>query len=260
MAFTAIQNNSFALGAIAASNSGTLTTPVTGGSLLVVTAYFNTDTVNAGSNNITSITSTGSPTWTQAINVLGDTGAGTPSAEIWYAPNAPSGSTTITVNHTHSALYNSSGTACVIEFGGVATTSPLVVTSQYQSSVSEASYSAPVSGDTTGDLVVALSSSTAGTPVIADINYTYITSDATFEVDARLSGSTSSSYSVAYTTNFSGFSSLAISTFKVGSVSPPTPMAWGGMLLDLSIFPAATIAAIKRLMMMGIGSLMRIGA
>lgn len=255
MAFTQIQSGSTSLGANSPSETITLGTNVTAGSLLVITAYFTTDTVNGSNNGIRSITSTGSPSWIKAVASGGDVFNGNPDAEIWYAANAPAGATTITISHSRSTLYTSPGFAWAVEYGGVATTSPLVTTGTGVDKGSATTHLASVSGDTVGDLVVSLCGVYNGTDTPTISGYTNIgTNTNVASTDNLLTGSTATNYNVTYTTVAFVFGTTVAATFKVAP-PPQTSMFWGGMLLDLSIFPQPVASAVQKLfMMMGIGS------
>lgn len=95
---------------------------VTSGDLLVVTVGCSTCT-GLGTATVASVPAN---TWTKAVTV-GTTGNA--GGEIWYAPNAASGSTVVTVTYTGAAFRSN-----VFEFSGVATSTPVDKTATDSSS------------------------------------------------------------------------------------------------------------------------------
>lgn len=127
------------------ANSNATTITATGGNTLIWVAR---TSAGAGNPVVTGVTDSGSETWTQAIATFnGAAGSGTDWYTVFYMPNIASGLTSVTGTFTGGPP--GSCNIVVIEYSGLATTTPFIVGAHNQQAAPGTTANAITSGTAT---------------------------------------------------------------------------------------------------------------
>jgi hypothetical protein len=176
--------------------------------------------VGSGSGSTTSLSSTGSPTWTKTAEFTDASSTGL-RISIWYCMNAPAGAATVTATFSVSSDFRG---LIIAEYSGAATASALDVNTPGRSApASTTPTDTAMTTTANGDLIIStLVFRNADKPATAGSGFTAIAIDNTiinFAAEDRIqasAGSIASTFTLTAGTLTSGIMSAA---FKAATVA-----------------------------------------
>lgn len=203
----------------------TLGSPVTAGSLLVALMLTETSTVHSFT-----VSDNKSNTWTSVAVFQTDT-TDSICASLGYAANVAAGSTTVTVAAAATATYR----AIILEFAGVATTTPLIGTNSAHDNAPITSHNLAATGITsTGEaLYIGCTIQSASATFTAGSGYTPISWLETVIFAEWQDFSVAQTLQKGpYTTNVATDAASVLAAFKGGAAPPPVALCPWFMFFD----------------------------